>query len=121
MRSRAIGDDDDPDRTLFGSRFGDQAPAAETFVIGVGRDNHKAADPEALLSVEKAKACAPSRSSPAFNWTPQIRHAVTCSSTHAAALVRARSGPGWRRYVARSRRLLDRVRAHKSGQPDGFR
>jgi hypothetical protein len=98
MRSSAIADDDHICRSPSRAGLGNQAAAGETFVIGMRCDDDKAAASKSLIESGEREGM-----SCAKNLTRSRHHRHTSnmgasrSSSHAAAFVRARSGPGWRR------------------------
>src|SRR5271163_4009818 len=106
MRTGSIADDDDTNKATLCARLCDQTAAGQAFVVRVRRDDDEPAIAEALLRRRKSKR---TRGIQRFRSLHVSLHKsideASRRSVHSAAFVKARSGPGCRRYVARSREM----------------
>jgi len=96
MRPGPVADDDDPHGAALRAGLGDQASAAEAFVVRVRRDDDQASLSEALLQRRNGE---PTRRLQLFAGVHSHKSIdeASCRNVHSAAAVNARSGPGCRR------------------------
>ena len=98
MRARAVADDDDPRGPSFRASLRDQSSAGEALIVRMGGNDDQTALPKTLI--QRRIGGDMSRLQYLADVQRRFHKSeadASASSTQAAALVRARSGPGCRR------------------------